>query len=175
MVRQRAEGFLCALLVVGSILGVYGAALSHEEGAPPAEIRTVTVDRHSPPVVIEKDSPTPDYSVTVEEDGSGTQYVAGEVVRTFPVDTFVWDCQSMGNYLCDPGQKDGSALGVLSPGQYREIAEDGSADDYGPDASLIRSFPADTYPADGSWHACGVDDDFSDPLCRMIPRKDPKK
>lgn len=50
------------------------------------------------------------FGVETYEDGSGRQYVNGEVVRHFPADTFVWDCRYMGNRTCgDPcydGQPD---------------------------------------------------------------------
>lgn len=40
--------------------------------------------------------------VDIEEDGSGTQYIRGHKVRTFPEDTFAWDCRTMGNRKCGP-------------------------------------------------------------------------
>lgn len=40
--------------------------------------------------------------VETYEDGSGVQYVNGMEVRTFPSDTFVWDCTAMGNRTCGP-------------------------------------------------------------------------
>lgn len=40
--------------------------------------------------------------VEVYEDGSGVQYINGMEVRTFPSDTFVWDCANMGNRICGP-------------------------------------------------------------------------
>lgn len=38
--------------------------------------------------------------IVVEEDGSGVQYHGDTEVRTFPEDTFVWDCTTMGNRRC---------------------------------------------------------------------------
>jgi hypothetical protein len=38
--------------------------------------------------------------VVVYEDGSGVQIIAGETERTFPEDTFVWQCDVMGNGNC---------------------------------------------------------------------------
>ena len=43
------------------------------------------------------------YFVEVEEDGSGTQYIRGERVATFPEGTFEWDCSAMGNRVCGAG------------------------------------------------------------------------
>lgn len=41
------------------------------------------------------------YDVEIYEDGSGVQYDAyGQEVRTFPADTFWWDCTHMGNGIC---------------------------------------------------------------------------
>lgn len=42
----------------------------------------------------------PVYTVTVEEDGAGVQTINGEIVQIFPEDTFVWDCNVMGNLSC---------------------------------------------------------------------------
>lgn len=42
----------------------------------------------------------PVYTVTVEEDGSGVQTINGKIVQIFPEDTFVWDCNVMGNLSC---------------------------------------------------------------------------
>ena len=42
-----------------------------------------------------------DYTgVDTYEDGSGVQYINGTKVRTFPADTFLWDCTYMGNRTC---------------------------------------------------------------------------
>lgn len=42
----------------------------------------------------------PNATVTIYEDGSGVQYLGDKEVRTFPHDTFVWDCHTMGNRRC---------------------------------------------------------------------------
>lgn len=43
------------------------------------------------------------YDVVIYEDGSGVQYDAyDDEVKTFPADTFVWDCTQMGNRICGP-------------------------------------------------------------------------
>lgn len=34
------------------------------------------------------------------EDGSGVQMLNGVQVRMFPEETFVWDCEQMGNRRC---------------------------------------------------------------------------
>jgi hypothetical protein len=38
--------------------------------------------------------------VVIYEDGSGVQYEGDKEVKTFPADTFVWDCRRMGNRIC---------------------------------------------------------------------------
>jgi hypothetical protein len=40
-------------------------------------------------------------NVVIEEDGSGTQYFGDKEVRTFPEGTFLWDCVTMGNKVCE--------------------------------------------------------------------------
>lgn len=45
---------------------------------------------------------TPVQNVVTYEDGSGVQYDGDREVRTFPADTFVWDCATMGNRVCGP-------------------------------------------------------------------------
>ena len=42
----------------------------------------------------------PASDVVFYEDGSGVQYLDGEQLRVFPEDTFVWDCEQMGNRRC---------------------------------------------------------------------------
>lgn len=49
---------------------------------------------------IDGDTGLPAYTVVIEEDGSGTEYLGNIEVRTFGVDTFVWDCATMGNRWC---------------------------------------------------------------------------
>lgn len=44
--------------------------------------------------------PSPPPPVVIYEDGSGVQYDGNTEVRTFPADTFVWDCHTMGNRVC---------------------------------------------------------------------------
>lgn len=48
----------------------------------------------------EKLQEKPAYTVVIEEDGSGVQYIGDREVATFPEDTFVWDCHTMGNRTC---------------------------------------------------------------------------
>ena len=49
--------------------------------------------------------PTDDrQDIVIYEDGSGVQYAPGtnREIRTFPEDTFAWDCATMGNGICGP-------------------------------------------------------------------------
>lgn len=39
-------------------------------------------------------------NVVIYDDGSGVQYFGDTEVRTFPADTFAWDCAAMGNRQC---------------------------------------------------------------------------
>lgn len=73
-----------------------GAACALSITATPAPTPVVVLA--NPPVVERH----PFTGVEVFEDGSGVQYVSDVEVRTFPADTFVWDCRSMGNLACFP-------------------------------------------------------------------------
>lgn len=98
-------------IVVGSslVLGTFAVGI----GQAVSDDSTVTL---IPPATVERgltqselwaeeqESLTDNGSTFVEtyEDGSGVQYVNGMEVRTFPSNTFVWDCLAMGNFACGP-------------------------------------------------------------------------
>lgn len=80
-----AAGLLLAAFSTGAIAG---DALLNEPVQPVVVLSGPTIERN-------------DYTnVEVFEDGSGVQYVAGVATRTFPADTFAWDCAQMGNRSC---------------------------------------------------------------------------
>lgn len=78
--KITAAALLMALSFTAGYLG--HNALAQPTPAPPA-----------PALVVPQ-------NVIVDEDGSGVQYDGTDVVRTFPTDTFVWNCQTMGNHRC---------------------------------------------------------------------------
>ncbi len=87
------------LLLMASLLGCI-VALSFLAGYGVGRDKEVSgTTLLPPPAVIERVTYT---GVDVFEDGSGTQYINGRSVRSFPADTFRWTCEDMGNRSCAP-------------------------------------------------------------------------
>lgn len=72
--------FLICCVLLGNVIGGWMNAAAVVTIPPPAPIERTEVQ--------------------VYEDGSGVQYVAGQAIRSFPADTFAWDCRHMGNGRC---------------------------------------------------------------------------
>lgn len=45
-------------------------------------------------------TPLPKPDLVRYEDGSGVLYIGNQEVATYPADTFVWHCATMGNRVC---------------------------------------------------------------------------
>lgn len=81
---QAAEKVINFILVMAFVVGVPLGAFY---------IATDPKPKVTPPV---------QQNVVIYEDGSGVQYAPGtdREIRTFPADTFAWDCRTMGNKVC---------------------------------------------------------------------------
>jgi hypothetical protein len=49
---------------------------------------------------IHTEPPAPKPDLVRYEDGSGVLYIGDTEVATYPADTFVWHCATMGNHVC---------------------------------------------------------------------------